>query len=404
MRAYSYRAVDGGNSISSGAIEARDVEHARRAIEALGLILIDIRARPKWRAFLSRSERLRPTRSQVADFTRSLATLLRAGVNILDAVKTLIADTPNRAMLEFARDLEKTLERGASFHSALARWPGIFPERVGQMIRAGEISGELDSALERVAFHYERFEELIDDFKMALIYPVSILLALGALVALLLTFAMPRFKTILDELDAPTPFLMAAALSVGDFLATFWVVILLGALGLATLIYFLARFHPPFIFFIESIVWRAPIVGRLFALFALARFSHTCSTLIESGIPILESIALCRSVTGSALFERALIDCEEAIRAGSPIADSLERSALLSPFAMRMIRVGERSGDLGRALERLARNCDDEIPRAIKKIFGALEPIGLLALVGIVGLAAFAVFSPILGVMGAILR
>lgn len=337
----------------------------------------------------------RPTTSDVAVMTRQLATLVRAGVPLVDSVAALTDQVEKEQLVKVLTSLRENLNEGTSFAKSLAQHPSVFPPLYINMVAAGEASGTLEAVLERLADFMEGQARLKGKVSAALAYPILMVIIGGLLVGVLMVAVVPKVTSIFDNLGHALPWYTRLLIFVSDTLAGSWWLIL----GLTALsIYLFRRWKktPAGHLKWDIFMLRIPIFGRLNQLVAVARFSRTLATLLASGVQLLQAMEIGRNVLENVRLEQVVGEAISSIREGESIAVPLKRSGEFPPMMTHMIAVGEKSGQLEPMLENVSRAYESEVETKVVALTSLLEPLMIVALGGAVGFIAMAILMPLL--------
>jgi general secretion pathway protein F len=337
----------------------------------------------------------RPTTSDVAIMTRQLATLVRAGVPLVDSVAALTDQVEKEQLVRVLTSLRENLNEGTSFAKSLAQHPSVFPPLYVNMVAAGEASGTLEAVLERLADFMEGQARLKGKVSAALAYPILMVVIGGLLVGVLMVAVVPKVTSIFDNLGHALPWYTRLLIFVSDTIAGFWWLIL-AVIGLA--IYFFRRWKktPEGLLKWDTFRLKMPIFGRLNLLVAVARFSRTLATLLASGVQLLQAMEIGKNVLENARLEQVVSEAIGSIREGESIAVPLKRSGQFPPMMTHMIAVGEKSGQLEPMLENVSRAYEADVETRVVALTSLLEPIMIVALGGAVGFIAMAILMPLL--------
>lgn len=335
--------------------------------------------------------------------TKHLAIMLKSGLTLLDAVRTLGDQTRSRSMRSVMGSLERRIERGDKFSDALEEYPSIFSKFYVNIVRAGEVSGSLEGNLEHMAAQFAKDNELRKKVKQALMYPTVVIIAAALIGFFFATFVLPQVAGIFSGLgDIRLPWTTRALLAISAFMRAHSLlsfVMMIGAIGFT--IWFLRRkFMAPLTHYV---MLRMPIIGRIVRLVNLARFSLILSTLLRSGVDILRALEITSQVLDNMYYRKALAGVYLEVQQGVALWESLAAHEDLFPtIVSRMIGVGERAGRLEEVLGYLNEFYDLEVESTMKNLSAILEPV-LLILIGLVALAmSFAILMPIYNYIGAI--
>jgi general secretion pathway protein F len=390
---FRVKTLDGANGVSLYTLDALDESDARQQVAATGRQVISI----------TRGRQLSPrTRGRVplVHFSQELASLLDAGLSLVEAVEAL---TEKESQPAIRRSLELILARlfeGRTFSAALADQPESFPPLYVATVRASERTGALREALLRYVAYQVQIDVLRKKLVSASIYPV-VLCAAGMLVtAFLLMYVVPRFSGVYEDLGGQLPWASRLLMKWGQLLEQHTVAVAVGAVvSLAAGIYAVTR--PSFRRFVVLQIVRIPAIGRQLHLYQLARLYRTVGMLLRGGMPAVVSLEMSEQLLTSAM-RPALARATQAVREGRSLATSLEQHGLTTPVAARMLRVGERTGNMGEMMERVAAFYDDELARTVDVLTRLIEP-ALMTVIGLViGVIVVLMYFPIFELAGSL--
>jgi general secretion pathway protein F len=340
-------------------------------------------------AFLSR-----PSSSDVAVLTRQLATLVRAGVPLVESIAALVDQVEKESLVRILTDVSENLKEGTAFANCLAAHPKVFPPLYVNMVAAGEASGTLEAVLERLSDFMEGQARLKGKLISALAYPVLMTLIATVLVGALMIGVVPKVTSMFESMQQELPWYTALLIFVSDTLAGYWWLII-G--GIVLVVYSFRRWRNTTN---GRMAWdrftlRVPVFGRLNLLVAVARFSRTLSTLLASGVPLLPAMDIVKSVLGNVQLEAVIKTAVGSIREGESIAEPLRRSGYFPPMVTHMIAVGEKSGQLEQMLENVSRAYEAEVETKITMLTSLLEPLIIVVMGGMVAFIAMAIIMPL---------
>jgi general secretion pathway protein F len=337
----------------------------------------------------------RPSTGDVAIMTRQLATLVRAGVPLVESVAALTDQVEKEVLVRVLTELRENLNEGTSFAKSLAKHPQVFPPLYVNMVAAGEASGTLEAVLERLADFMEGQARLKGKVSAALAYPILMVLIGGLLVGVLMVAVVPKVTSIFASLGQQLPWYTRLLIFISDTLAGFWWLILALVVGG---IYAFRRWKNtvPGRLRWDTIRLKLPIFGRLNLLVAVARFSRTLATLLASGVQLLQAMEIGINVLENARLELVVREAIGSIREGESIAVPLKRSGQFPPMMTHMIAVGEKSGQLEAMLENVSKSYEADVETRVVALTSLLEPIMIVALGGAVGFIAMAILMPLL--------
>lgn len=327
--------------------------------------------------------------------TRLLATLLCAGVTLPEALQALTDQVESRRFKGVLGDVANKVNEGSSLADAIARYPDVFLPLYINMVRAGEASGSLETVLLRIADFMDQQEELRGKVTSAMIYPIIMTVLSGGIVMMLMINVVPQITEMFDGMSAKLPWNTEFLIWISNLLANWWILFLAGGFGL---VWLFRRWRKT-----ESgratgdtILLKVPIVGDLARKLAIARFARTLSTMLASGVQLLQALDIVRSLLGNYVLEKVVGTARENIREGEGIAPALKRSGEFPSLVTHMIAVGERSGQLEQMLIDVANAYDREVNIALTRMTAMLEPLMIILMGGSVGFIVFSIMQPIM--------
>jgi general secretion pathway protein F len=395
MPGFRYQAYNLEGRLQKGVLEADSARQARAALREQGLTpwRVDVIAANDAAA----GSRLRPaalSSTQVSQLTRGLASLLEAGLTVEQSFNALIEQAESERLRQVLAALRGEVLAGNSVARALATFPGAFPELYRTLVAAGETSGQLARVLTRLADYLEDRQQLRARLSLALIYPAIVLTVAVGVVGALLVYVLPQVVQVFQHAHQQLPILTRALIAFSAFLRATWVgwIVLLAALAFG-LRWALRR--PDSRARIHRMVWRAPLVGTLLRHLDAARLAATLSILVGSGVPILAALEAGTGVMTLVPMREALSSAARGVREGMPLARALGATRAFPPVMVHLIASGETSGRLDEALERAARQQQNDIAVRLAAFAALFEPAMILAMGGVVLGIVVAILLPI---------
>jgi general secretion pathway protein F len=317
-------------------------------------------------------------------FTQDLATLLEAGLPVDKALSILTEVVEKEKFKEIVRDILKSVEGGSYLSDALGKYPKVFSRFYVNMIRAGEAGGVLESVLSRLGVFMETSQDLKEYIISAMVYPLFLVLVGGLSIIILLTFVIPKFSVIFSDLGAAVPVSTQILLSLSSLIRSYWWVVLLVVAGVY---YVYSRYSktPDGKFNLDKRKIQLPVFGDLIKKIEVARFSRTLGTLIQSGVPILQSLSLVKDIIGNEVIAESLNEIRDRVQKGDRLSKSLNDTGLFPSLAIQMITVGEETGKLDKMLLKVAQNYEKVVKAMIKRLISFLEPAMILVMGILVG-------------------
>lgn len=413
MPIFEYKAYAPGGVVKTGVVDADTAREARARLRREDILVSEIHEtrggrraqKGKKEGFVARLKRLRQENAApssgnieiVAASTRQMGTLLGAGIPLTETLKAIIEQTEDKRAEHMFREIRERVTQGASLADALGEHPGYFNELYVNMVRAGQATGNLDIVFNRLADYLQKQRALRRKVVSSLTYPVM-MIAIGMIVvSILMTVVVPKITAMLIDsgqtLPGPTRVLVAVS---NGFKSYWW----LGLLTIGAISFVIERIYKTDggRLFIDKNLLRLPVVGDLLRKQAVARFTHTFSTLLQSGVPAVASLEITRNVVGNRVIADATDQIRVRILEGTDISTPLKASGAFPPVVGYMVNVGEQSGDLEKMLDRIGAAYDEEIDVATERMTSVLEPIMIVFLAVVVGYIVVSIVLPILKV------
>jgi len=381
---------------------AKNEETLRRGLEAQGYEVVSIvrtKAVGAKRAKASMFKRVKL--DQLAQWCRQFATMINAGVSLIRCLTVLQEQTTNPNLRVITRDVRDEVEGGNTLSGAMTKYQRTFSNLAIGLVRAGEVGGVLDEALERLAGFMENDVELRRKVKSAMTYPVIVMVAAVGIVAFLVTFILPKFMDMYEELGVgadqmPAMTLMLRNISLFAANNVLVVIGIIAALVIAIKLIGRTRIGRRYL---DLFKLKVPVFGKLTHKVAMARFASTLSTLLQSGVPILQAMETVAGTVGNAIISDCLLDARASIREGEEIGRPLKDSGWFPPMVVQMIAIGEETGSLDAMLMKVSDFYESEVDVALSQLTAAIEPMLILFLGGVVGFIVIAMFLPLVGLI-----
>ena len=393
MSSYQYTAKDMAGKTINGTIQADSETEVADILHKKELVVVSIEITETTIARLNVSDK-KTNLDDLVVFSRQLATMIDAGIPLVNALGILAEQIENEVLRNIINDVRQDTEAGMSFCDALAKHPVVFSELFVNMTKAGETSGMLNEILDRLATFMEKEAALNRKIISSLVYPAVVVSMAIVITTVLLLKVVPTFKGIFDSLGGTLPLPTQALIFVSDLLRKYFLytVIVLGA-G----IYLFRNYLKTEIgkYWFDQTILKLPVFGPLLRKIAVARFSRTFSTLVKSGVSVLTALDIVSKTSGNKVVEEAVINCSKSVRNGEPISKPLARSGVFPPMVTRMIHVGEQTGQLDKMLSKIADFYDDQVDAATSALTSMIEPLVIAFLGIVIGGIVIALFLPI---------
>ncbi len=394
MPVFVYRGRSQTGLVVAGRMEANTTEAVVAELRQQRIFPIFIKAQPKSIEIKILGFGRRVKEKDLTVFTRQLATMIDAGLPLVQCLETLASQQPNKQFKKTLTEIRGDVEGGSTLAAALKRHPTAFNSLYANMVEAGEAGGQLDTILSRLAVYIEKAMTLRRKVKGALIYPSTIVTVAIAVVIFLLVFVIPTFVTLFEgagvELPLPTRIVMELSRLVQTYLLAGLGLLIAGIVGIR----FSYKTEKGRRAADTLLLW-IPVFGSLLRKVAVAKFTRTLGTLIASGVPILTGLDITAKTAGNKVVEEAIMKTRVSIAEGKTIADPLKTSGVFPPMVVQMISVGEQTGALDSMLEKIADFYDAEVDQAVANMTALIEPILMVFLGVVVGGMIVAMYLPI---------
>lgn len=401
MTSYGYEAIGKNGETVKGSLEAENLELARTALTSQGLLVINIKEQSIFTKDINLEIGGYPTARDLSVFCRQFVSMTRSGVTILECLKLLEEQTENKRLKEATSNVRVNVEKGETLSNSLRLYPKIFPELMINMVTAGEASGSLDVALERMSVQFEKTAKTKAMVKKAMIYPVIVCIVALIVIVIMLVFVIPRYSAMFGELGVDLPGITLSVMAASDFIIGNWFILLpvlvAVILGLSAWGKTDSGKH-----FFHKIKLGLPIVKGLEIKQASSLMARTLSTLLAAGVPLIEAVEISTRVLENVYFREAMEMCHEELVIGQPLSNPLEESGLFPPMVYHMVRIGEESGNVEDMLSKTADYYDEEVEMAVQSLMAAMEPLIIIILAVVVGGLVAACLAPMLKMYSAL--
>lgn len=407
MPVFEYKALDAAGKQQTGIVDAESPKAARTKLRKLGVFPTDLveekGGKPKsarrsasieidFRKLVGSSG---VSTQDLAIMTRQLATLLGAGISMIEALTALTEQVENERLKVAISSIKEKVNEGSGLAQAMRAYPKIFSDLYCNMIAAGEASGALEIVLKRLAEFLEAQVQLNNKLMTAIIYPAIMAFVGLAVVGFLMGFVVPKVTKIFTDMKVALPLITRVLIGISRFVADWWIGILV-VMALAAFLFVRWKRSPTGKARWDRISLRIPVFGRVLRMVAVARFSRTLATLLSSGVSLLQSLTIVKAIVANTVIQAAIEDTRVAVQEGESIAEPLKRSKQFPPIMTHMIAIGERTGELEGMLEKVADAYETEVKTRIDIMTALLEPIMIVISGFVVGFIALAILLPML--------
>ena len=394
MASFAYEIVDQTGKIKKGSLEADDREKALAMLKADGSIVTSLGEQDALSKDIKFEIGGKPSARDYSVFCRQFVSMTKAGVSLLESLEMLGEQTENKRLANAVKNVKISVEKGESLTVSM-REQKIFPDLLCSMVEAGEASGSLDTALDRMATHFEKDAKIKALVKKAAIYPAVVCAVAVAVIIVMLTVVVPSYSSMFEDMNTELPGITVAVVNASNFLKSKWYLVLI---VLAATVGFFKWFKKTKSgeYFFAKLGLKIPMFATLTVKSSSARFARTASTLLGAGMSLVDTVEITSGIIDNKIISDALKNCKEEIIQGVPLSAPLKECGLFPPMVHHMVKIGEETGDIEGLLEKLADYYEEEVEMATQSLMAALEPLIIVLLAGIVIVLIGACMAPML--------
>lgn len=371
-----------------GEVVAKDEEEARKKLQRRGI-------RPLRISKVKTARKRRITQEDITVFTRQLATMMKAGLPLMQAFEIVARGHSNPSMTEMLMQVRSDVEQGSALGKSFSKYPKYFDRFYCNLVSAGESGGVLESLLDKLAVYKEKTQAIKKKVKTALAYPIAIIVVAIALIFIMMMFVLPAFKEVYANMGAELPSLTQLVMNLSDLFVDYgWIMIILlivSAFGL----YKLHEKSPTFQKQIDALILRLPVFGTIVRKATIARWARTTSTLFAAGVPLVEVLDSVAGASGNILYEEATQDIRAKVTQGLSLTSSMQSTDMFPNMVIQMAAIGEESGSLDDMLNKAAEFYEDEVDNSVSRLSALMEPIIMVVLGSLIGILLIAMYLPL---------
>lgn len=392
MPNFAYEAINSRGTTVKGSIDADNIDKAQAMLKSQELIPVTVRETSALSKDISFEIGGKPKARDFSVFCRQFVSMTQAGVSLIDSLNMLSEQTENKRLQKAIREIQTEVEKGESLTVAMQKQK-IMPPLLCHMVEAGEASGSLDVAFDRMATHFEKDARLKAMVKKAAIYPIIVIVVAIVVVIVMLEKVIPTFADMFKDMDMDLPGITKGVIALSDFIAAKWyIIIAICAVVVVGARAFKKSSTGEMLFAKAGL--KMPLFGSLTIKTSSARFARTISTLLAAGLPLVDAVGITADIMDNKIIRDALMASKDEIVQGTPLSVPLRQCNLFPPMVYQMTRIGEESGDIEGLLEKLADYYDEEVEQATAALMAAMEPMIIVGLAAIVGTLIGAVMAP----------
>lgn len=395
MASYGYEAIDKAGKVVKGSIDADSPDRARQDLKQQGLTLLELKEQSLLTKDLNIEIGGYPKPRDLSVFCRQFVAMTKAGVSILEALKMLCEQTENKQLKKAVEGVRVSVEKGETLAHSMGEYPKVFPPLLINMVAAGEASGSLDVALDRMAVQFEKAAKTRALVKKAMVYPMVVCIVAIIVVIVMLVVVIPNYTKMFDDMGTELPGITKAVKAASDFLIQNWLIIIPVVAAVAIAIKAFAGtdlgkhvFH--------ALKLKIPAFKNVEVKSASSQMARTLSTLLAAGVPLIEAVDITGGTMENVYFKEAMDVCKNEIMIGQPLSRPLEACGLFPPMVYHMTRIGEEAGNTEEMLTKLADYYDEEVEMAVQSLMAAMEPMIIVVLAAIVCVILGACMAPML--------
>lgn len=389
---FGYEATDRKGQKIKGEITGTNIALAKAQLRKQGFNVQKISQKSSF-SFGKSKGKITPM--DVAIFTRQLATMMKAGVPLVQSFEIVAEGLDNAAMREVVMGIKAEVEGGGSFASALKKYPLYFDQLFCSLVESGEQSGALETMLERVAQYKEKSEILKQKIKKAMKYPISVIIVAVIVTVILLLKVVPVFQSMFEGFGAQLPAFTMMVVNMSKWLQANWFYALVIVLGIGGAFSEAKKRSPAFNNFLDRTALKAPIIGDLVYKSVVARFARTLATTFAAGVPLVDALVSCAGASGNIVYSDAIMKIKDEVSSGQQLGFAMRQSGIFPSMALQMVAIGEESGALDSMLDKVATYFETEVDNAVDGLTSMMEPLIMAVLGVLIGGLVIAMYLPI---------
>jgi len=389
---FTWEGTDRKGNRVKGETRAANIALARADLRRQGLTPLKIRKKSS-SIFSNRKKKI--TTKDIAIFSRQLATMMSAGVPMVQAFDIVGRGHNNPAMQEMILSIKADVEGGTSLTGALRKHPLYFDDLFCNLVEAGEQAGVLETLLDKIATYKEKTESLKAKIKKALFYPAAVITVAILITAIIMIFVIPQFKDLFSSFGADLPTFTLFVIKISDFVAAWWWAILAAVVATVVVATNIWKRSPKFRETLDRLLLKVPVIGAIMHKAALARFCRTTATMFAAGVPLVEALQSVAGATGSAVYEKAVLTMRDDVATGQSLQLAMRQQGLFPHMVIQMVTIGEESGALDDMLSKVADFYEEEVDNSVDALSSLLEPMIMVILGTVIGGLVVALYLPI---------
>lgn len=395
MAEFQYRVITPEGKEKKGTMEGKSVEQVTGVLKAQKNVILSVSEASLMNRDINFSLGGRVSARDYSIFCRQFVSIISAGVSIINALEMMRDQTENRTLKKALGEVYEDVSKGESMAGAMKKHSKVFPSMLCNMVEAGEASGSMEVAFERMAVQFEKENKLKQSVKKAMIYPIVLLVVMVGVLFLMMIWVIPNFMGMFAELDTELPPITQAVVNMSDFvIAKWWLILLVVAAAIALFKAYAAS--PSGKFVLGGIALKIPVFGKLQTKSECARLGRTLCTLLGAGVPMMDAIEITGRSMENVHYKKAMMDAKDQVMRGMALSRPLKTCGLFPPMVVHMVSIGEETGNIETMLENVANYYEDDVQVATEQVMALMEPMIIVVMAIVVGVLIMAIMQPML--------
>lgn len=395
MAEFQYRVITPEGKEKKGTMEGKSVEQVSGVLKAQKNVILSVSEASLMNRDINFSLGGRVSARDYSIFCRQFVSIISAGISIINALEMMRDQTENRTLKKALGEVYEDVSKGESMAGAMKKHSKVFPSMLCNMVEAGEASGSMEVAFERMAVQFEKENKLKQSVKKAMIYPIVLLVVMVGVLFLMMIWVIPNFMGMFAELDTELPPITQAVVNMSDFvIAKWWLILLVVAAAIALFKAYAAS--PSGKFVLGGIALKIPVFGKLQTKSECARLGRTLCTLLGAGVPMMDAIEITGRSMENVHYKKAMMDAKDQVMRGMALSRPLKTCGLFPPMVVHMVSIGEETGNIETMLENVANYYEDDVQVATEQVMALMEPMIIVVMAIVVGVLIMAIMQPML--------
>lgn len=395
MAEFQYRVITPEGKEKKGTMEGKSVEQVSGVLKAQKNVILSVSEASLMNRDINFSLGGRVSARDYSIFCRQFVSIISAGVSIINALEMMRDQTENRTLKKALGEVYEDVSKGESMAGAMKKHSKVFPSMLCNMVEAGEASGSMEVAFERMAVQFEKENKLKQSVKKTMIYPIVLLVVMVGVLFLMMIWVIPNFMGMFAELDTELPPITQAVVNMSDFvIAKWWLILLVVAAAIALFKAYAAS--PSGKFVLGGIALKIPVFGKLQTKSECARLGRTLCTLLGAGVPMMDAIEITGRSMENVHYKKAMMDAKDQVMRGMALSRPLKTCGLFPPMVVHMVSIGEETGNIETMLENVANYYEDDVQVATEQVMALMEPMIIVVMAIVVGVLIMAIMQPML--------